>query len=82
MPTGKVREGFIKGIPGDTYQNSDGEQVTLVDRYWVKFWQDSGAHGSQISEFHRSYSTGWAYAEDLQPRESRTNEHYHAITGR
>lgn len=78
MPSGKVREGFIKGIPGDTYTNSDGEQVTLVDRFWVKFWMDSGARGSQVSEFHRAYSTGWADASELQARASRVNEHFYA----
>ncbi len=40
MPSGKIREGFIKAIPGDTYKNGDGESITLTDRYWVKFWSE------------------------------------------
>lgn len=78
MPSGTVKEGFIKGIPGDTYQDSDGDTITLVDRYWVKMWSDTGARGSQISDFHRAYSTVRVPADRLQPRESRKNEHFNA----
>lgn len=63
----KKEEGFIKAIPGDTYLDSDGETVTLVDKYWVKSWYVTGGKLQGYPE-HKSFSTCVVSADRLQPR--------------
>lgn len=68
-PTGKTEPGFVKAIPGDTYTNSDGERITLTDRYWVKAWNEpKKALGAGYPAPVVTYCTVVVPADRLLPR--------------
>jgi hypothetical protein len=68
MPSGKRYEGFVKAVPGDTYTNSDGESVTLTDRFWVKFWTPETKGLNSYPGIPKTYATVTVPADRLAAR--------------